>query len=399
MNNKAIESFKDLIFPIEIDQFKKENFDEKFLHVQRNDENYYNSIFSIKELDVLLSNARPKGGSLRVVKNQQPLNPTVYENPDGSLNLNQLYVAYADGHTIVINEIQRFWIPIKTLVENIRNTTGHHAVANLYLTPPNEKALSPHYDTHDVFAVQISGEKHWLFYDDTDYKSPLLHSFQPIFQREQLKGQKEITIKAGDLFYIPRGLPHEAYTTSQPSMHLTIGLHSTQWIDFIYKSLLNMGQKHIELRKALPFDYLNKPIDEIIDEDTKNKFLKIFVEAFTNDNLMNTNFILSEELRNTSNSKPDGHFESLNKLEKIDLDTKLKIRDGFIAKVTNHVTGARIFFQGNTIKGPSQLADTFLFIANQPNEFLTRDIPKLDDGNKIKIVKKLVRGGLLRVID
>lgn len=126
---------------------------------------------------------------------------------------------------------------------------GHHVVANLYLTPENEKALSPHYDSHDVFALQISGEKHWILYDDTYYKTPLMHGFQPIFQREQLSGAKEITLKAGDLLYMPRGVPHEAYTTDQSSMHITLGVHSTQWLDLFSKALLNLSQKHIDLEE------------------------------------------------------------------------------------------------------------------------------------------------------
>jgi hypothetical protein len=70
---------------------------------------------------------------------------------------------------------------------------------------------------------------------------------------------------------------------------------------------------------------------------------------------------------------------------------------GLKSKVTNHVTGARILFQGNTIKGPSQIAATFEFISRQEQSFLVSNIPYVNDENKIKLVKRLIRGGLLKI--
>lgn len=393
-----IESFSDLIQPICVQDFEANYWEKQVLHIQRDNPDFFSSLFSIKDLDKVLEYSRPRGSSLKVVKSQQPMNPTIYENKDGSLNLNQLYTAYADGYTIVINEIQRFWDPIKTLVENIRNYTSHNAVANLYLTPENEKALSPHYDSHDVFALQISGEKHWILYDDTHFKTPLLNSFQPIFQREHLTGAREITMRAGDIMYMPRGVPHEAYTTGQSSMHITIGVHSTQWIDLITKSLLSLSQKHIELRQALPIGFLNSMDENLLSADAELDFVSILQQVFKKENIGGSLNILREEFRTKEQPKPDGHFVSLDRINHIHLDSILSIREGVTAKVTNDVSGARILFQGNTIKGPSQIASTLAFIAQQEDSFSVKEIPFLNEDNKLKLAKRLVRGGLLKVV-
>ncbi|TWI03213.1 Cupin superfamily protein [Flavobacterium tiangeerense] len=394
----AIKDFCELIDPIGLENFEQNYWENQVLHIQRGNPEFFSNLFSIKDLDLLLQYTRPRGNSIRVVKSQQPMSPTVYENQDGSLNLNQLYAAYADGHTIVVNEIQRFSNPIKELVEGVRQYMGHHVVANLYLTPENEKALSPHYDTHDVFALQISGEKHWILYDDTYYKTPLMHSFQPIFQREHLTAAKEITMKAGDVLYMPRGVPHEAYTTDQSSMHITLGVHSTQWLDFISKAMLSLGQKHIELRKALPLGYLNADETGLLSQNIENDLMNILKSVFEKDNVKGTLDILSEEFRTKEQPKPDGHFSSLDHLNHLDLNTKLIKREGLKSKVTNHVTGARILFQGNTIKGPSQIANTLEFISEQKGIFNVKDIPYVNDDNKVKLAKRLVRGGLLKIV-
>ena len=113
INTQKVRDFIDLIDPIGFEDFENNYWENQVLHIQRDNPEFFSALFSIKDLDNLLDYTRPRGSSIRVVKNQQPMNPTVFENQDGSLNLNQLYAAYADGNTIVVNEIQRFWDPIK----------------------------------------------------------------------------------------------------------------------------------------------------------------------------------------------------------------------------------------------------------------------------------------------
>lgn len=393
-----LKNFSDLIQPTGIDDFGANYWEKQVLHIQRGNPDFFSSLFSLEDLDKVLEYNRPQGPSLKVVKSNQPMNPTVYENQDGSLNLNQLYTAYADGYSIIVNGIQRYWNPIKSLTENIRQQISHNASANLYLTPENEKAFSPHYDSHDVFALQISGEKHWILYDDTRFKTPLLNSYQPIFQREQLTGAREITMRAGDILYMPRGVPHEAYTTDKSSMHITIGVQSTQWIDFITKSLLNLSQKHIELRRALPVGYLNSDHENLLSADAELDLVNILQQVFQKENIAGALNILEEEFRTKEQPKPDGHFSSLDKLNHVHLDSQLSKREGLTSKVTNSASGARILFQGNTIKGPSQIVDTLAFISEQEGTFSVRDIPFLNDDNKLKLAKRLIRGGLLKII-
>ena len=393
-----LKKFSDLIQPVSIEDFEANYWERQVLHIQRDDLNFFSSLFSIEDLDKLLEYNRPQGSSLKVVKGNQPMNPIVYENQDGSLNLNQLYTAYADGYSILVNGIQRYWDPIKSLIKNIQQEISHSASANLYLTPESEKAFSPHYDSHDVFALQISGEKHWILYDDTHFKTPLLNSYQPTFQREQLTGAREITLRAGDILYMPRGVPHEAYTTDKSSMHITIGIQSTQWIDFISKSLLNLSQKHIELRKALPIGFLNYNNENLLSTNTELDFISILQQVFQKDNIVGSLNILGEEFRTKEQPRPDGHFSSLDKLNHIDLDSQLSKRGGLTSKVTNNASGARILFQGNTIKGPTQIAGTLAFISEQEGSFSVSDIPFLNDDNKLKLAKRLVRGGLLKVV-
>ncbi len=395
-----LRSFEDLFINDNIIDFFNSNWEKELYYLNRKHSSFYKGLFSIKNFDTILEYGKPQKDNLRVVKNQQPLLSSKYKSSNGDLNLNQLYAAYTDGYTLVINEIHKYWEPINILVQNMRHKFSHNVLANAYLTPANQKALSAHYDTHDVFVLQISGKKHWNFYDDTNFKTPLLNSFQPIFNNENLSGKKEVTVKAGDLMYVPRGLPHEAYTSDESSLHLTIGVYPIQYADFFSKSFQSLAQNDIELRKSLPVGFLN-----FTNED-KNKFIEYLSSKFKNrlhhifekKNLDNTFFSVDEEFRNEVQPKSDGHFEQLDKISHLTLDDKLTKRNNMAPKVIKSGAFSRIVFPGNVIKGPIQLASIFEYVS-QTKYFFVKDIPKVNEENKLKIAKRLVRGGLLKIVE
>ncbi len=392
-----ISNLSDLINPFTTDHFIDQYWEKIPLIVERKNSDYYKSLFSIEQVDHVLDVSRPRGNSLRVVKNQEPLLPAKYENPDGSLNLNQLYAAYADGYTIVINEIDRFWHPFKTFCQNMSAFLSHHTVANMYLTPKNEKALLPHYDTHDVYVLQIHGKKHWRLYD-APQQTPLLNSYQPIFKREQLSNPQELTLHAGDLMYMPRGLPHDAYTTDESSLHITIGAYPPQWVDLLTKSIQQLAYKHYELRKALPVGYLNaenwtSKFRETFDETFQILLEKVSKEATAIESIG----LLAEEYRNKRNPKGDGHFYEIDKINTLTLDTCLKKRDGIDCHIQTIGGFSRIIFPGNVIKGPSHITEALQYIA-EADTFILKDLPSISDDNKIKLAARLIRGGLLRFV-
>lgn len=398
-NKKTVKVFDDLINPISSDDFNANYWEKQFLYIKRDCPDFYSSLLSIEDLDKLLHYHRPKGKNLRVVNNQQPMNPSMYENQDGSLNLSQLYKAYADGYSIIVNEIQLFWDPIKSFIQNMRLFMSHNVIGNMYLTPANEKALSPHYDAHDVFVLQVSGEKNWILYDDENFKTPLLKSFQPIFQREYLTGAREITLKAGDMMYIPRGVPHEAYTTNESSLHITLGVYSTQWIDLITKSLLHLSQNHIELRKALPIGFLNTDHTNLTSLEVESNLKNILQKVFNDESILGSFNILEEEFRMGEPPKPDGHFSHLDKMNHIHQESLLIKRENLTSKVIQNPNDVRILFQGNAVKGPKQIANTLEYISQKSEAFYVKNIPFLNDENRLKLAKKLVSGGLLKIVN
>lgn len=392
-------NFQSLIQPIEDFLFFAKNWEKEPLIISRKNRDFYKPLFSIDEVDRVLKYARPNGRDLKVVKNQVPLLPAKYENQDGSLNLNQLYVSYVDGYTIVINEIQRFHQAIQELCTAIRQQLSHHVVANMYLTPPNQKALLPHYDTHDVLVLQIHGKKHWHIYD-APVETPLLHSFQPIFQPAQLTGKKEVTLEAGDFMYMPRGVPHDAYTNDESSLHITIGIHPAQWVDFFTNAFKQVALNNVNFRKALPPGFMDTAnFDEDTMEVFKGHFQQLlgeFQQQFTPAGAIQ---LLKLDFDKKSTTSATGHFAQIDKMQSLTLESKVKIRQGLDAEVYIAGNIARIKFPGNMIKGPAHITEALQFIAANGAGFQLSAMPAISDKNKVKLIQRLIRGGLLEIVE
>lgn len=394
----SVPGLEAILEPYGTDRFINDYLGKKQLVIQRNDPDYYQHLFSIDLVDYILDVNRPQGDSLRIVKNQVPLMPSKYINQDGSLNLNQIYAAYADGHTVVINELDRFWLPVKELCQQISTTLSYLVKANMYLTPKQQSALLPHYDTHDVLVVQVAGTKHWYLYD-APVDTPLLHSHQPVFKREQLRNKQEITLRAGDFMYMPRGIPHEAFTTDDSSLHITLGVYPQQWVDLIVKAIHHAALSNVGLRRALPAGFLNSDKwDESFSQQMTTQFQSL-VEDLTKDNQVGQAVgMLAEDYRNQFPVKGDGHFRMLDQMDQISLDTLLQKRDGMASSIQEMGLYCRIIFPGNVIRGPYHIAPALRFICDQTGPFRLSDLPQIKDHNKIKLAARLIRGGLLRVL-
>jgi ribosomal protein L16 Arg81 hydroxylase len=100
------------------------------------------------------------------------------------------------------------------------------AGANVYCSFKGIRAFDSHCDLHEVFAVQLEGEKVWQIYENRAEApiEPFGANAQAMI--DQAKGRVLMTVhmQPGDLLYIPRGFFHDALASSDASLHLTFGL-------------------------------------------------------------------------------------------------------------------------------------------------------------------------------
>lgn len=141
--------------------------------------------------------------------------------------------AYKEGYTVALRGLEFRYQSIAAIADTLALMFGQPSVgANLYLTPPNSQGLARHFDDHCVFVCQIFGSKQWTVFSRPGQQLPRLYDNIGCSDIDYSKaGKREYFLREGDVLYIPRGFPHEAYTNSgvddcSPgfSLHLTLSI-------------------------------------------------------------------------------------------------------------------------------------------------------------------------------
>lgn len=166
---------------------------------------------------------------------------------------------FADGATMVLQGLHRTWRPVTQFAQDLAADLGHPVQVNAYLTPAQSTGFSDHYDVHDVFVLQVEGEKRWRIRSPVH---PLPLRDQPWTDRRLAvergaAGEPliEATLRPGDCLYLPRGYLHSATALGALSTHLTVGVHPwtrRHLADELVRVTLGRALEDVEIRRALP---------------------------------------------------------------------------------------------------------------------------------------------------
>ena len=100
--------------------------------------------------------------------------------------------------------------------------------ANLYLSSQKRQGFQVHFDTHDVFAVHVMGEKTWMVYEGHS-ASPIAH---PLFENLPPNRHEKVRAACGRRCASSRGIysttPGRNTTMRWQMMSLVCTLHSAR---------------------------------------------------------------------------------------------------------------------------------------------------------------------------
>jgi hypothetical protein len=175
--------------------------------------------------------------------------------PGALIDFDKVRALVRQGASIVLNGIETLTPGIKQIADALACETNGKVQANLYCSWKRQQAFDVHFDTHDVFAMQIAGDKVWRIYQ-RHFKDPVNH---PAFKKldtsfhHQHKGAPlmEFTMRPGDLVYIPRGFYHDALAESEASVHVSFSVIHAIGIDVV-TVLYELAIMDEVFRQALP---------------------------------------------------------------------------------------------------------------------------------------------------
>ena len=166
---------------------------------------------------------------------------------------------FAEGSTVVLQGLHRLWPPLIEFADQLAADLGHPTQVNAYVTPPSSRGFSPHYDVHDVFVLQVAGEKHWTIHEpvlrDPLRTQPWTDRAAEVAAAAEREPVIDAVLRPGDALYLPRGYLHSATALGEISAHLTVGVHPvTRWAaaESALDLVRTLAADDPELRSSLP---------------------------------------------------------------------------------------------------------------------------------------------------
>lgn len=131
-----------------------------------------------------------------------------------------------DGATVVLNRVEAHSLRIKELCLDIASFASAHTIANGYFSTASTPSFGKHWDTHDVFAVQLLGRKRWQLFAPT-FDLPVAGQTSKNFKNDcPPVASMDVILTPGDVLYVPRGWWHEVRALNEPTFHVAIGTHA-----------------------------------------------------------------------------------------------------------------------------------------------------------------------------
>jgi len=364
----------------------------------------FNDLFSIGSVDELVANRAIRTPFVRMANEGTVLDTARFTSSGGfgaevgdQLDSSKVLREFADGATLVLQGLHRTWQPIADFTRALVGDLGHPAQVNAYVTPASSRGFDPHYDVHDVFVIQIFGEKHWTIHEPV-HLDPLRD--QPWTDHREAVAAKasgtpaiDETFRPGDVLYLPRGWIHSAQALGGTSIHLTIGVSAlTRWD--IVQRLVAAATSDVALRGSLPLgiDYTDAAALAPLIESTIAS-LTTTLQGTASEQIGDA---LAGKLSASIRPAPVLPLATIESLGAIGADTPVVWRDGLRARVRRDEQHATISLGTRTVTLPGE-AFPALEELERREPVAAGHLRGLDPESSLVVARRLVREGVLIV--
>lgn len=248
----------DLLAPIGTELFFERHWENEPLHVRGRASRFYEALLTHRDVEAAIASGGLRYPAIQLARDGRFLAAEAFTRSirsgddvfTGIPNLDRVRAEYRSGATISLPGFHRAWRPLGALAAAVEEQFDHAVHTNVYITPGNAAGFSAHYDTHEVFVLQIAGSKRWQIDKPL---LPLPHRGQPFDPRGDRPSIPflKVDLAAGDLLYLPRGFVHATTTSDSFSVHVTLGVTVYTWVELLAEWVQSC-KHHPAFRRALP---------------------------------------------------------------------------------------------------------------------------------------------------
>ena len=361
-------------------------------------------LFSPAAVDELVGRRGLRTPFIRLAHEGAVLAPARFTAPGGlgaevsdQVASDKVLAEFAAGATIVLQGLHRMWPPLVDFTRQLVEELGHPAQVNAYVTPPSSQGFSPHYDTHDVFVLQVSGEKHWVIHAPV-HPDPLKDQVWTDHRAavdEAGRGTPVIdqVLRPGDALYLPRGWIHSATALGGTSIHLTVGLSAYTRADVV-DALLSLVGDSAALRASLPMGI------DVGDPDDVRPIVEEAVTALvaaltsTPDAAALTASRLGARFGRDTRPEPVAPLATLSAITSLTEDTRVRWRSSYGGRIETAGDRVRLTARGTVLSMPAEAAPA-LQVLRTGEPVTVGSLPGLDLASALVVVRRLLREGVV----
>jgi bifunctional lysine-specific demethylase and histidyl-hydroxylase NO66 len=374
--------------PVSAERFLADHWEQQPLVVERGEPGRYDDLLSEADVERLVCSTAIRYPAFRLVKEGAQLDVGAYTEDirwrpplTAAADVGRVAEEWESGATIVLQALHILWRPLAVFCRDLERTLGHPTQTNAYYTPAGSQGFAVHHDTHDVFVLQVAGEKRWTVYEPL-LALPLKNQRHSKDLGDHGPPTHELTLRAGDTLYLPRGWLHEAATSETNSLHLTVGVNAYTWMD-AFKAALDACAEEVAFRRAVTEDGIGG--EELVE------LLRARLDPDEVAQRRRRHFV--------STRRPilDGQLSQLRAMADLGLESTVERRPTVIAELEADGDAVVLAFEGKELRFPGAVRADVAFCAESDDPFRPADLPgDLDAESRLVLVRRLVREGLLR---
>jgi lysine-specific demethylase/histidyl-hydroxylase NO66 len=379
-----------LLQPVTVDTFLDEIWGTTHYHVKRSCPGYFDGLLhgpsAVERLPELY---RSEPSALRLVRGEDKPDADTYRLADGNLDLAGVRNDFADGYTIVLDNVEQYVRAIAALAHAIEVELNFATQVNAYITPPGSQGFVAHYDEHDVLILQISGSKMWHLYDGADVPPHEMRRQAPV-ATAGLPSPTDLRLEVGDVLYLPRGAVHAAEATSEPSVHLTVGIHAPTLLALVTRALYALSYSDDRVHTRLPPRHL----DDAEVRASVSVLAHDVVASLEDPSVIEEGLgAMQEDLVKRGRCPPVGSARA--NAAGIDGQTLVVKYQPLYATVTAGAGGTALHFAQLAVNAGADHEAAMRFLAKSTEPFRVRDLPGLSAMQQTELARTLVVSGFL----
>ncbi|TLQ46954.1 JmjC domain-containing protein [Streptomyces marianii] len=358
-------------------------------------------LLSVADLDDCLHQEALRTQYLRLVKRGDLIHEGTYTQPlrvqrkyiPDRVVPERVYEHFRTGASVVWHSMNHFRPNLRALNAMLAQRFATRSDSLAFLTPAGQQGFVIHHDPNDTFVIHLHGSKRWRVWPTAEVLRP---DGRPYKVGEEYRAEHlgepllDVTLRPGDVMYLPSGTPHVAAAEDSVSLHLTVTVTPRTWPELLRSTVA----------EAMPADPEHRGFPHLTEETTEEQAaalkdrIELLVERLRAIDPRAEVARLTAEGRDAEGIAAGHRFASAAAVDETDASTPVRAAHADFS-FTQSAAGDRVGvrFDGKTVAVPRSVADALRSCAAGAVVPAGRFVPNAAPEDSVKAVKTLARLG------